>query len=221
MLKTQICVTRPQCVKWIQCCQHCVQDWYFPYQTDHFYDSETYNLTLIGVVTNTDVSAYSNLLTLHRGWSQRWEVCGDGEVHVHLATVYTLDIWIMPQFSPRTSLVGKTVWHTHTHTHTHTHARERVHTNARTHIRTYTYIYIHMCMYGTCDVCRLAQISLFEAVSMSDHRHRTIMWALHKMLSLNSTRFQTIVQSSFAYRAQLSTSHYFILRTNTDPVPDN
>jgi len=75
-----------------------------------------------------------------------------------------------------------------------------------------------MCMYGTCDVCRLAQISLFEAVSMFDRRHRAIISVLHKMLSLNSTRFLTIVQSSFAFRVQLNMSHYFSLRTNTDPV---
>ena len=73
-------------------------------------------------------------------------------------------------------------------------------------------------MYGTCDVFRLAQISLFVAVSMSDHRHRAVISVLHKMLSLNSTRCLTTVQSSFTYRAQLRTSHYFSLRMNTDPV---
>jgi len=54
---------------------------------------------------------------------------------------------------------------------------------------------------------------------MYDRRHRAITSVLHKMLSLNSTRFLTIVQTSFVYRAQLNTSHYFSLRTNTDPVP--
>jgi hypothetical protein len=85
---------------------------------------------------------------------------------------------------------------------------------------TQTYIHTYSSICSAVHVTSVGQHTyLFEAVNMSDHRHRLIIPAAHKMQSQNSISFLTTVRCSFAYRAQLSMSHYFSLKTDTDPLP--